>query len=341
MMPFEAFAIARDTQTTTAAASLPCIIRKCAPEFLDCLGDVDCLAVTACLTTCGNAKRSVEESLSCQTRCQSLFESQTIDRFNDCVVSREKCVSPGITPMSYPQPSEDSIAVRFEPGALAGKWYISAGLNPLFDQHPCAVHIFEETESGLKSRFSYRVLEPDGSVVTRAGVAALSPNRPGVLNVVTGKLHQREVWYVLDFSEVKGEEFVLYYYQGSNDAWVGFGGAVLFTRTSTVPPALVQRVSKALLRTGIDFDKFVINDNSCGPLAASLPPGSEGSRYFKSFILPWGKHGASLSPIFNPPEGVPTMTPSKNKGDIGTVFGLRSQAATGIDIKFPWERGSD
>ncbi|CAN0462597.1 unnamed protein product, partial [Discosporangium mesarthrocarpum] len=38
-----------------------------------------------------------------------------------------------------------------------------------------------------------------------------------------------DTWYVLDFER---NSHVLIYYRGSNDAWDGYGGAVLYTKVS-------------------------------------------------------------------------------------------------------------
>ena len=60
------------------------------------------------------------------------------------------------------------------------------------------------------------------------------PNEGAILyNHDNEYLHYQDDWYVLAFKE---EEYVLVYYRGSNDAWDGYGGAVLYSRSKTVPP---------------------------------------------------------------------------------------------------------
>lgn len=39
-------------------------------------------------------------------------------------------------------------------------------------------------------------------------------------------------WYILDYEP---QQFIAVYYRGRNDAWNGYGGAVVYTRQSTVP----------------------------------------------------------------------------------------------------------
>jgi len=58
--------------------------------------------------------------------------------------------------------------------------------------------------------------------------------------------HYQDDWYILDSSEKKGEEFVLVYYRGRNDAWDGYGGGFLYTRAPECPEAIKPRVAAAL-----------------------------------------------------------------------------------------------
>jgi violaxanthin de-epoxidase len=58
--------------------------------------------------------------------------------------------------------------------------------------------------------------------------------------------------------------FAFIYYRGQNDAWVGYGGAVVYTRDSTLPTQLLPRLRAAAKKVKFDFDKdFTITDNTC------------------------------------------------------------------------------
>jgi len=58
--------------------------------------------------------------------------------------------------------------------------------------------------------------------------------------------------------------FAFIYYRGSNDAWIGYGGAVVYTRDSTLPKELLPRLRAAAKKVKFDFDKdFKITDNTC------------------------------------------------------------------------------
>ena len=80
-------------------------------------------------------------------------------------------------------------------------------------------------------------------------------------------LHYKDDWYILDY-EPEGSStppFVLVYYRGSNDAWDGYGGAFVYTKSSTFPEELRPRLREAARKVGYEFDKdFTITDNTCG-----------------------------------------------------------------------------
>jgi violaxanthin de-epoxidase len=73
-------------------------------------------------------------------------------------------------------------------------------------------------------------------------------------------------WYIL---ASKPDEYVLVYYRGQNDAWKGYGGATVYTRSRALDPALVPELTKAAEAAGLDFSKFQLTDNSC---PAKPPP---------------------------------------------------------------------
>ena len=75
-------------------------------------------------------------------------------------------------------------------------------------------------------------------------------------------LHYKDDWYIIDYEP---NDFVLVYYRGSNDAWDGYGGAFLYTRSPTLRPELVPRLSAAVDRMGLKYkwSDFILTDNSC------------------------------------------------------------------------------
>ena len=90
-----------------------------------------------------------------------------------------------------------------------------------------------------------------------------SPTNPAILqNHDNAVLHYEDDWYVAAF---KPEAYALIYYRGRNDAWDGYGGAVLYTRAPTVDAAFVPELSAAAERLGLRWSDFVETDNTCGP----------------------------------------------------------------------------
>lgn len=72
--------------------------------------------------------------------------------------------------------------------------------------------------------------------------------------------------YILS-SKIKNgpDDYVFVYYRGSNDAWDGYGGAVVYTKSNTLPESIVPELRRAAASAGLDFSKFTKTDNTCGP----------------------------------------------------------------------------
>ena len=81
-------------------------------------------------------------------------------------------------------------------------------------------------------------------------------------------LHYQDDWYIVDCAYDNNKDgtppFAFVYYRGSNDAWDGYGGAVIYTRDASLPKSLMPRLREAAKKVGMDFDKdFTLTDNSC------------------------------------------------------------------------------
>lgn len=81
-------------------------------------------------------------------------------------------------------------------------------------------------------------------------------------------LHYSDEWWIIDYeydnNKAGVDPFAFVYYRGSNDAWDGYGGAVVYTRAAKLPPELIPRLREAAQKVGFDWDKdFTITDNSC------------------------------------------------------------------------------
>mmetsp|Transcript_42177 Transcript_42177/g.83013 ORF Transcript_42177/g.83013 Transcript_42177/m.83013 type:complete len:441 (+) Transcript_42177:104-1426(+) len=249
------------------AAIGKCLLKSCQVELARCVTNPACLANLACIQTCNGRP---DES-ACQIKCGDTFDNEVIGKFNDCAVSQKKCVPQRADDNTWPVPPEGSVVTKFDTNSFEGRWYISAGLNQIFDTFPCQVHFFEAPKPGLLyAKLNWRVVEPDGEFLQRNAVQRFIQDKEqqGVLfNHDNEYLHYQDDWYILD-SETSGknkggDDFILVYYRGRNDAWDGYGGAVLYTRTPDTPAGIVPRLEAASEKAGIKFGDFVRNDNSC------------------------------------------------------------------------------
>eukprot|EP00526_Cylindrotheca_closterium_P011580 CAMPEP_0113619770 /NCGR_PEP_ID=MMETSP0017_2-20120614/10051_1 /TAXON_ID=2856 /ORGANISM="Cylindrotheca closterium" /LENGTH=481 /DNA_ID=CAMNT_0000529375 /DNA_START=107 /DNA_END=1552 /DNA_ORIENTATION=- /assembly_acc=CAM_ASM_000147 len=251
-----------------SAAIVSCLFSKCQLPLAKCITNPKCLANVVCINTC-NGK---EDEIGCQIKCGDLFENEVVGEFNKCVVSDMGCVPQKQDDGSYPVPEPSKLVQKFDTKLWNGKWYITAGQNKLFDVFPCQVHFFTETSPGtFYGKLNWRVEEPDGEFFTRDAVQQFvqDPKEPAHLaNHDNDYLHYQDDWYIVDFEYDDNKDgvppFAFVYYRGSNDAWDGYGGVVVYTRDSKLPESLLPRLRVAAKKVGYDFDKdFELPDNTC------------------------------------------------------------------------------
>eukprot|EP01018_Ginkgo_biloba_P029887 Gb_27593 [translate_table: standard] len=248
-----------------AVKTCVCLLKECRVELARCIANPACAANIACLQTCNNRP----DETDCQIKCGDLFENSVVDQFNECAVSRKKCVPQKYDEGTFPVPDPSALVGNFNVADFRGKWYISSGLNPTFDTFDCQVHEFYPTSNTLTGKLSWRISTPDGGFFTRSTAQKFvqDPSQPGVLyNHDNEFLHYQDDWYILS-SEIKNkpDDYIFVYYRGKNDAWDGYGGAVVYTRSPVLPPGIVPELEKAASRVGLDFNKFRRTDNTCGP----------------------------------------------------------------------------
>ncbi|XP_021800798.1 violaxanthin de-epoxidase, chloroplastic isoform X2 [Prunus avium] len=137
------------------------------------------------------------------------------------------------------------------------------------DETECQLHEFHTESSKLVGNLSWRIRTLDGGFFTRSAVQKFvqDPNQPGILyNHDNDYLHYQDDWYILSSKmENKPDDYIFVYYRGRNDAWDGYGGAVIYTRSSVLPASIVPDLEKAAASVGRDFSKFIRTDNTCGP----------------------------------------------------------------------------
>lgn len=263
--------IFQNVQPANAADGLAiakCLFKKCQVPLAKCIASPNCLANVICINTC-NGK---EDEVGCQIKCGDIFENAAVGEFNKCAVSDMDCVPTKPDDGSYPIPPPENVVAKFDTKLWNGRWYITAGQNELFDIFPCQVHFFTETEPGkFFGKLNWRIEEPDGEFFTRDALQRFvqDPNQPGhLINHDNEYLHYEDDWYIIDYAEDDNKEgvppFAFVYYRGANDAWVGYGGAVVYTRDSKLPEELRPRLREAAKKVKFDFDKdFTVTDNTC------------------------------------------------------------------------------
>ncbi|GER28824.1 violaxanthin de-epoxidase [Striga asiatica] len=248
-----------------ALKTCTCLLKECRLELAKCIANPSCAANIACLQTCNNRPDETE----CQIKCGDLFENSVVDEFNECAVSRKKCVPRKSDVGEFPAPDPAVLVQNFNINDFNGKWFITSGLNPTFDTFDCQLHEFHTESNKLVGNISWRIKTPDTGFFTRSTVQKFmqDPKYPGILyNHDNEFLHYQDDWYILS-SKVQNEpdDYIFVYYRGRNDAWDGYGGAVVYTRARVMPQTIIPQLEEAARKVGRDFKKFIMTDNTCGP----------------------------------------------------------------------------
>lgn len=254
--------------TTDPGAIVGCLLQKCPLPLAQCIANPKCLANVICINSCNGRP----DEIDCQIECGNLWENEVVGNFNKCAVSDMSCVPQQADDGSYPVPRDDQVVPQFSTKMWNGRWYITAGQNKLFDIFPCQVHFFEETRDGeFFGKLNWRIEEPDGEFFTRDALQSFvqDPKQPShLINHDNEYLHYKDDWWIIDYEYDDNKDgvppFAFVYYRGSNDAWDGYGGVVVYTRAAALPQELIPRLRVAAQKVGFDFDKdFTITDNTC------------------------------------------------------------------------------
>jgi len=248
-----------------ALKTCQCLLKECRVELAKCIADPKCAANVACLQTCNGRPDETE----CQIGCGDLFENSVVDEFNDCAVSRKGCVPQKPDEGRFPIPGPEALVPQFDTTKFTGTWYITSGLNKTFDTFDCQKHDFTAQPTKLTGNLNWRIPTPDGGFFTRSTVQNFvqDPQQPGVLyNHGNEFLHYQDDWYILDSKiDGKDDDYVFIYYRGKNDAWDGYGGAVVYTKSPKLPESIIPNLQAAAKQVNLNFNKFTTTDNTCGP----------------------------------------------------------------------------
>ena len=247
---------------TDGAAIGKCLLANCQIPLAKCITNPTCLTNLACIQTCTNKPDEAE----CQIKCGDEFSNEVVADFTKCAVTDKNCVPQRQDDGTWPVPKDDVLVQKFSTEALEGDWYISAGLNKAFDIFDCQLHKFTApSPRKLVGNLQWRIKDPVAatSFVTRYTVQEfeMDATRQGVLyNHDNDFLHYEDDWYILAAADQK---YVVVYYRGNNDAWDGYGGAVVYTRAPAFPKEYIPEVRAAVEKVGLKWEDFVLTDNTC------------------------------------------------------------------------------
>eukprot|EP00798_Chlamydomonas_sp_ICE-L_P010130 gene10129-8030_t len=149
-----------------------------------------------------------------------------------------RCVPQRVDEGIFPVPPDCALDRTFDLNSFQGRWYITAGLNPLFDQFDCQEHFFAVPEAG--------------KLIGKINWFLLLKIQPA----------DEDDWYII---ANKTDEYLFIYYNGNNDAWKGYGGATVYTREKELPAKYIPELKAAATAAGINWDDMKITDNTCGP----------------------------------------------------------------------------
>ena len=247
-----------------------CLLQNCKSELAGCLADEKCVESLACLNVCFGKP----DEADCQIRCGDLYASKAVQKFNTCAVTRNACVAQRQTTGEYPVPEFDQIEqsdkVTVDDWVNKKRWYIVAGLNKDFDIFDCQEHFFVKGEDGkMYIKINWRVNRQNGQFYERGDVQRFYEDDKKAIFLNRGnpetKLHYQDDWIIpkdgFYADEEKGVAFV--YYRGTNDAWDGYGGAVVYATEPKLRPEFVPRMKQAAKKVNVDWSKMVFTDNSC------------------------------------------------------------------------------
>lgn len=245
-----------------------CLLQNCQAALANCLTDTICAENLICLQVCNGRPDETE----CQIKCGDKYADKAVETFTACAISEQKCVPQRVDEGLFPVPPDCSLDNTFDLSSFQGRWYITAGLNPLFDTFDCQEHFFASPEPGkVFAKINWRIpstdpLTGDRDFIDRSVMQRFVQEDAATPAVLVNKdnefLNYQDTWYVL---ASKPDEYVFIYYRGQNDAWVGYGGATVYTRDARLPAEAIPELQAAAERAGLDWSKFIVTDNSCPP----------------------------------------------------------------------------
>ncbi|EOD38154.1 hypothetical protein EMIHUDRAFT_200654 [Emiliania huxleyi CCMP1516] len=273
------------SQLPRAASQSACVVEHCGAQLARCLADTACRGWSLCNAGCGLGT----EALACNQRCADLHTplrgSPAIDAFSICTISDHHCVPQRRQRCAVPRNTLPAL----ELAAFEGDWWVTRGLNPIFDCFDCQRHTFSLGAAGepkrLHGALRYSVKRDlHCSFPQRCEYVRREVNQSFAQSNATGhlanhgnppaQLHYADDWYVIAH---RPETYILVYYCGCNDADCGYSGAVLYTRSRSgaldaADKAAVAAAARAAGVDGFELSALCTPDNRACPGCGSTGP---------------------------------------------------------------------
>lgn len=257
-------ALAKDLIDPRAVESGKCLLSRCQLELAACVADEKCAESLVCLNTCFGRP----DEADCQIKCGDLYASKAVQTFNTCAITTNDCVKQKKDTGEYPVPSLDAMAEGFDAKSFGdySRWYIVAGLNKDFDVFDCQEHFFDAPDADhMAVKINWRINRPNGQFYERSDVQTFyadDASKSILHNNGNEYLHYQDDWYVPGFKE---GEYIFVYYRGTNDAWDGYGGAVVYSTSPELKQEWVPELTRIASKVGVKFSDMIVTDNSCKP----------------------------------------------------------------------------
>nr|CAD1836573.1 unnamed protein product [Ananas comosus var. bracteatus] len=128
------FIVIPTADAADALKTCTCLLKECRVELAKCIANPSCAANIACLQTCNDRPDETE----CQVAFSffhvhllnvEIYLRSVVDEFNECAVSRKKCVPTKSDVGEFPIPDPSALVKSFNISDFNGKWFITSGLN--------------------------------------------------------------------------------------------------------------------------------------------------------------------------------------------------------------------